>query len=537
MGFVEVANVTDLDDGQMVGFEADGTRILLAKVDGEFFAIGAICTHERANLDQGALLGHVVYCPLHYSAFDVRSGAVLGPPAECATPAHEVRVEDGKVLVALQPHGSEAPAPDAAANGAGASDVSEAASEPAAAAVAQAELEPEPVAAAAQAEPEPAAAAQPEPELVGAIHELVERVARLEQTVTELRGEVAQAQPASATRELAERVARLEQTERELRDELAEAKPSRAKPVGGDPWNHQAPQFMARIPTSVRYLPAAIAIPAGLVALLVLTAAVFLEDGPAIPDGDILFENFIGHGWLDIFTLSLVGVVAVLAATGLRRHWKGLHATLPPGIPLQPLGDALRGTAKDVVTQKDYDSWTTSQVRRKSHLAMFYGFMGLLAATTGAAIYTEIFPLLGIEWHENELSLPIWDPVKIVGNVGGIALLIGLGQTLAGHLGRPSDSGKSAYSEWFFPGLLGLTALSGFATEILRFAGVRLAYPAYAVHLVFVFALFVYFPFSKFSHVLYQPAALTFARRIRGKKPAPKVASTAPPIDSDKASV
>ena len=82
MEFVEVGTVNDLDDGQMVGFEVDDRRILLAKVEGEFFAIGGTCTHERSNLDQGALLGHVVYCPLHYSAFDVRSGAVLGPPAD-----------------------------------------------------------------------------------------------------------------------------------------------------------------------------------------------------------------------------------------------------------------------------------------------------------------------------------------------------------------------------------------------------------------------------------------------------------------------
>src|SRR5712691_5742475 len=96
----------------MIGFEVDGRRILLAKVDGEFFAICATCTHERSNLDQGTLLGHVVYCPLHYSAFDVRTGEVLGPPADRSEPAHDVRVEDGKVLVSTQPLGSKAPPPD-----------------------------------------------------------------------------------------------------------------------------------------------------------------------------------------------------------------------------------------------------------------------------------------------------------------------------------------------------------------------------------------------------------------------------------------
>jgi quinone-modifying oxidoreductase subunit QmoC len=296
-------------------------------------------------------------------------------------------------------------------------------------------------------------------------------------------------------------------------------------PVDGA-WSLQPPRFMGRIPTSARYLPLAIAIPAVLVSLLVLTASV-LKDGPALPRGDILFEHFVGHGWVDIFTLSLVGVAGLLAATGLRRFWKGLHATLPPGLPLRPLSDALRETAGEVLAHDDFHDWTTSDVRRGSHLAMFYGFLGLMAATTGAALYTEIFPILGIDWHHNTLSLPIWDPVKIIGNAGGIALLIGLAQTLSIWLRRPRTAGESTYSDWFFPGSLVLTAVTGFLTEILRFAGVRLAYVAYAVHLVFVFALFVFFPFSKFAHVIYHPAARTFGRRLRKRKPASTLAPRA----------
>jgi quinone-modifying oxidoreductase subunit QmoC len=306
-------------------------------------------------------------------------------------------------------------------------------------------------------------------------------------------------------------------------------------PVEGnsEAWFLQEPRFMGRITTSARHLPVAIAIPAGLVALLVLIAAVLFEDGPALPAGDILFERFIGHGWIDIFILSLVGVVSLVAATGLRRFWKGLQATVPAAIPRKHLGGALRGTAEEVLSHDGFDGWTTLDVRRGSHLAMFYGFLGLVAATTGAALYTEIFPILGIEWHHNELSLPIWDPVKIVGNVGGIALLIGLAQTLTMRRRSPRTAGKSSYSDWFFSGLLVLTAVSGFLTEILRFAGVRMAYPAYAVHLVFVFALFVYFPFSKFSHAMYRPAALAFARQIGRRKPASMTAPATPRRDEE----
>ncbi|TNC25111.1 Rieske 2Fe-2S domain-containing protein [Amycolatopsis alkalitolerans] len=104
--FVEVGAAEDFADGQMAGYEIGGERVLLARVDGRFYAIGGVCTHERANLDEGALCDNVVYCPLHYSAFDVRSGEVLGPPADRAAPTYAVRVEDGKVLVAVAPGGA-----------------------------------------------------------------------------------------------------------------------------------------------------------------------------------------------------------------------------------------------------------------------------------------------------------------------------------------------------------------------------------------------------------------------------------------------
>lgn len=101
--FVEIPGAENLGDGEMVGIEIDGERVLLARVSGEFYAIGGICSHERANLDEGSLCDHVVYCPLHYSAFDVRSGQVLGPPADRPTPRYGVKLEDDRVLVSAKP--------------------------------------------------------------------------------------------------------------------------------------------------------------------------------------------------------------------------------------------------------------------------------------------------------------------------------------------------------------------------------------------------------------------------------------------------
>ena len=278
---------------------------------------------------------------------------------------------------------------------------------------------------------------------------------------------------------------------------------------------YAVPQFMTRITRDPKALPLAIAIPAVLVGLLVLGAAGFAGGDGVFPKGDVLFGRFLGEGWVDVFVMSLVGVVAVLSYLSLRRFWAGLVSTVPADQPRLPIQQALRGTLVDVFSHKDFNDCKTAHPRMWAHMGLFYGFLGLTAATTGAALYTEIFPRLGIHHHGDVLSLPIWDPVKIVGNVGGIALLAGLAQTLWVRMKRPKQSGKSAYSDWFFSGLLGLTALTGFITEILRYSQAgTVAYVAYVVHLVFIFALFAYFPFSKFSHLMYRTAAMTFARQV-----------------------
>jgi quinone-modifying oxidoreductase subunit QmoC len=278
---------------------------------------------------------------------------------------------------------------------------------------------------------------------------------------------------------------------------------------------YAVPRFMARIPRDPKALPLAIAIPAVLVELLVLGARANASSDGVFPKGDVLFGRYLGEGWVDVFVFAVVGAVAIASFLALRRFWAGLQSTVPAGTPRAPLSTALRATLVDVFSHKDFGDCTTAHPRKWAHMGLFYGFLGLTAATTGAALYTEVFPRIGIHHHHDVLSLPIWDPVKIVGNVGGAALLAGLAQTLWVRLKRPKQSGKSAYSDWFFSGLLGITAVTGFITEILRYAETgRVAYISYTIHLVCIFGLFAYFPFSKFSHAMYRTAAMTFSRQI-----------------------
>jgi nitrite reductase/ring-hydroxylating ferredoxin subunit len=107
-GFVPVAKVADLAPGQMKWVAVDRERVLLANVEGTFYALSDACGHQRASLSKGKLEGHVVECPLHFAQFDVRTGALLSGPVATDVPTHEVRVEEETVYVRRR---GDAPSP------------------------------------------------------------------------------------------------------------------------------------------------------------------------------------------------------------------------------------------------------------------------------------------------------------------------------------------------------------------------------------------------------------------------------------------
>jgi 3-phenylpropionate/trans-cinnamate dioxygenase ferredoxin component len=98
-GFVPVAKVSDLAPGQMKWVAVDRERVLVANVEGTFYALSDACGHQRAPLSKGKLEGHVVECPLHFAQFDVRTGALLSGPVATDVPTHEVQVEGETVYV------------------------------------------------------------------------------------------------------------------------------------------------------------------------------------------------------------------------------------------------------------------------------------------------------------------------------------------------------------------------------------------------------------------------------------------------------
>jgi len=97
--FVRVTTASGLAPGMMTWVAVDRERVLIANVDGAFYALRDACGHRQMPLSKGTLAGHVVECPLHFATFDVRTGKPLSGPASADVPTYEVQVNDDIVYV------------------------------------------------------------------------------------------------------------------------------------------------------------------------------------------------------------------------------------------------------------------------------------------------------------------------------------------------------------------------------------------------------------------------------------------------------
>lgn len=78
---------------------ANGDAVLLARVDGEYVAIGATCTHYGGPLAEGVIHAGTVRCPWHHACFSLKNGDALRAPALSPVACYEVAATNGKVRV------------------------------------------------------------------------------------------------------------------------------------------------------------------------------------------------------------------------------------------------------------------------------------------------------------------------------------------------------------------------------------------------------------------------------------------------------
>lgn len=111
--------------------------------------------------------------------------------------------------------------------------------------------------------------------------------------------------------------------------------------------------------------------------------------------------------------------------------------------------------------------------------------------------------------------MPLHSVIKVLANIGAIMMIYGLWQlTKRRKTLDPKKQGSSFY-DWYLLYVIWVIALTGIGAEIFRLLGIAvLAYPTYFIHLVAVFMLITYLPWTKLGHLVYRTVALTYAKKI-----------------------
>jgi 3-phenylpropionate/trans-cinnamate dioxygenase ferredoxin subunit len=97
--FTKIASTSDIPDGEVRVYDCDGTKIAVCHVDGNFFAVQDLCTHDGGPLGEGELVGSQIECPRHGARFDIKTGKALCLPAVIDIPTYEVSVRGEEIFV------------------------------------------------------------------------------------------------------------------------------------------------------------------------------------------------------------------------------------------------------------------------------------------------------------------------------------------------------------------------------------------------------------------------------------------------------
>lgn len=284
------------------------------------------------------------------------------------------------------------------------------------------------------------------------------------------------------------------------------------------------PKFLGTWMSHPMFLPLLVGIPATIYLLIWLVRSSFFLDGAVFPltaDGEIVYGLlFPGDYTIDPVFGGAAVFVAWTFYKGIRRMYAAFDSQ-PQTFTLgyqrpgwwQSLWDVL---TKEIVTHskwKDCGNDEGDKQRFNGHFTLFYAFVALFIVTSIIAVTHwggKVIPFLAPIGHT---PMPLWSPVKILANVGAVALVVGLTILTNRRLNQDQSKHGSSYYDWYLLGVIWVIAITGIACEILRLANVpMLAYPTYYVHLISVFMLIAYLPWSKLGHLVYRTAALVYAR-------------------------
>jgi len=267
--------------------------------------------------------------------------------------------------------------------------------------------------------------------------------------------------------------------------------------------HYMRPRFLARMVSKPALLPVALGIPVVLIILILSLANTF-----HIPEGKVDYSAFFPHAWLNGSFSLITLVFYLLAAFGIGRFWKDMKRITPAADATKKAKLPVFRVMREIMAHSSFSACGDRKERKWAHMMLLFGFALLILVT--------IYAIFAVQTHNYPLK---WtNPFKILGNLASLMIYAGLGIMAWQRLKRKDVLGKSNYSDWQLIISIFLLTLSGTLVQLARLDNWgAVSYYLYFFHLVTVWFVIMYLPFTKLGHIFYRTAALLYARSI-GRK-------------------
>ncbi len=277
------------------------------------------------------------------------------------------------------------------------------------------------------------------------------------------------------------------------------------------------PSLLARLVGDIKFLPLLVLFPV-LLLLFVLKALGVLgvrvaegltHQGLAIPKGTIIYSKWFPTLAIDAIFLGAAAFAVFVFFQGVKRFWNDINVN-PWTVRLKGgIVKNLVAVLTDILAHNRFKKCETTFARSLNHLMVVFGFI-FLAVVTGTAFLLEW--VFHIESPYNLFSHLWW--LKVIALMGTGLLLYGIYQVYLARQANAEKAGPGTYFDWqliYLVAAVGLTGALSYGLRALLPIPV-LAYPVYFLHLVCIFCLFFYAPFTKLAHLVYRTVAMLYAR-------------------------
>jgi len=234
-------------------------------------------------------------------------------------------------------------------------------------------------------------------------------------------------------------------------------------------------------------------------------------------EGNIMaYHKFVPVPVIDtVFILTAI-FAAVSAFVGIKRLWSGMKAQAGEMKSSGSIVGDIISSVTTILAHSKFADCNVNRLRQWGHLLLFYSFAGLAVVTTWAIVYLYGWEFLGIQafgpFHFGESPYPNSDPVKILALISSAAFALGITIILLNRFAKAGKAGMGSYFDWIFLAIVTGVGATGMLSWALRLADMNVGYLVYYFHLVFVWSLFAYAPYSKFAHLFYRTTAMVFAK-------------------------